>query len=92
MMSADKRTNVEMEKFRTLRATMHTVEDVMGNALVSMKYILMDVANNGGIDQETQFRLTRAIDDAMQQLHALGGLTVVNEKQFAENIYYLERL
>jgi hypothetical protein len=81
---------VELEKFRTLKATLHTVEDGVGNALVSMKYILMSAAKNQCIDAETQLKLANAIDDAMRQLRELGSLAVVSEKRFAESIYYLE--
>lgn len=85
-----KKMAVEQEKLRTLKATMHTVEDSVGNALISMKYILSDALNNQQITQETESNLIQLIDDTISQLREISNLDVVNEKRFYKNTFYLD--
>ena len=81
---------IEMAKLRTLKATMHTVEDTIGNALVSMKSILMEAKKKRNVSDETFSRLSCIISDSMKQMREIGDIDVVNVKHFTQNIYYLE--
>ncbi|MEN8128891.1 MAG: hypothetical protein ABFS45_01575 [Pseudomonadota bacterium] len=85
-----KKIAVEREKLRTLKATMHTVEDSVGNALVGMKYILSDALNNQRITEETESNLIQLIDDTISQLREISNLDVVHEKRFSKNTYCLD--
>lgn len=82
--------DIEEAKLRTLKATMHTVEDTVGNALVSMKYLLLNSNDDQDINHEAQSRLLDIIDDTMGQLRVMSNLNVVNEKPFTKDTYYLE--
>jgi|GEM_PF-4243375 len=84
------KVEIEKAKLRTLKATMHTVEDTVGNALVSMKYLLLNKDLNHSINAEAQSRLLGIIDDTMDQLRVMSSLNVVNEKPFTKDIFYLD--
>lgn len=84
------KVEIEKVKLRTLKATMHTVEDTVGNALVSMKYLLLNKDLNHSINAEAQSRLLGIIDDTMDQLRVMSSLNVVNEKPFTKDIFYLD--
>lgn len=82
--------SIEKEKLHTLQATMHTVEDCVGNTLMSMKYILHDAENNDCINKETHSKLIRMIDNTMTQLRDIRSLESVDRKQFTKSIFYLQ--
>jgi len=82
--------DIEEAKLRTLKATMHTVEDTVGNALVSMKYLLLNSKESQDINHEAQSRLLGIIDETMDQLREMSNLTAVNEKPFSKDTYYLD--
>lgn len=63
--------DIEQVKSRTIKATMHTVEDTVGNALMSMKYLLMSKDFNHDINEEAQTKLLGVINDAMLELREI---------------------
>ena len=81
---------VEKVKLRTLRATMHTVEDTLGNALMSMRFLLLNSDPDREIDAQMRSRLLGVIDGALGQMNAMSNLDAVNEKSFVKDAYYLD--
>lgn len=69
---------------------MHTVEDTVGNALISMRLLLLNSGSCHEVDAQMQSRLLGVIDEALGQMNAISSLTAVNEKSFVEGASYLE--
>lgn len=86
----NKKRSIEEEKLRTLKATMHTVEDSVGNSLLSIKYLLLDAENNQNFNLETLKDIRHLIDNTMCQLREIRNLNSVSEKQFANDIICLD--
>jgi len=86
----NKRQDVKEEKMRTLKATMNTVHDRVGNALSGIKMILVDGANNNRVDEETYRRVTAVIDETFEDLRKFSNIEKINEKRFDNDIYFLE--
>lgn len=87
---ANKKRAIQEEKLRTLRATMHTVEDRVGNTLLSIKYLLNDAENNQCINLQLSNDIHKLIDNTMQQLREIRNLNVVSEKRFNKDTFYLD--
>ena len=87
---ANKKTDVEEEKMRTLKATMNTVEDRLGNALSGIKLLLAGAEKSNLANRETYQKLTRLLDDAFEDLRKLSSIEEINEKERLKDVYYLE--
>lgn len=85
-----KKRALEEAKLRTLKATMHTVEDSVGNNLLSIKYLLLDAEKQHHINLQTSKDMLNLIDDTMSQLREIRNLEVVSEIQFSNDTFYLE--
>ncbi len=81
---------IEQVKLRTLKATMHTVEDTLGNALISMQLVLRNSDHDQPLNARAQSRLLGIIDEALDQLDAMRRVNIVNEKPLIEDVYYLD--
>lgn len=86
----DKNLSIENEKLQTLKATMHTVEDCVGNTLMGMKYTLHDAEKSGSVNKETHSKLIQMIDMIMTQLRDISSLESVDRKPFTNGITYLK--
>ena len=87
---ANKKMDVEEEKMRTLKATMNTVEDRLGNALAGIKLLLAGAEESNLVNKEMYQKATILIDDAFEDLRKLSGMKEINEKERLKGIYYLE--
>ncbi len=85
-----KKRVIEEEKLRTLKATMHTVEDRVGNTLLSIRYLLLDAEKNQIINLQLSNDILKLIDGTMSQLREIRNMDVVNEKQFTSDSFYLD--
>lgn len=81
---------IEQVKLRTLKATIHTVEDTLGNALVSMQFLLRNSDPDRPLGARARSRLLGVIDEALDQLDAMRSMNVVNEKPSIKDVYYLD--
>lgn len=81
---------IEQVKLRTLKATVHTVEDTLGNALISMQFLLLNSDPDHPLNARAQSRLLGIIDEALDQLDAMRRVKVVSEKPLIEDVYYLD--
>lgn len=87
---ANKKRILQEEKLRTLKATMHTVEDRVGNSLLSIKYLLNNAESERNIDRQTSKDIMHLIDDTMVQLREIHALDEVKEKRFSGDTYCLD--
>ena len=87
---ANKSMDVKEEKMRTLKATMNTVEDRVGNALSGIKLLLVSAEKSDLVNKETYRKLTVLIDATFEDLRKLSSLEEINEKERLKDIYYLE--
>lgn len=87
---ANKKMDVQEEKMRTLKATMYTVEDRLGNALAGIKLLLAGAEERNLVNRETYQKATIFIDDALEDLRKLSSIKEINEKERLKDIYYLE--
>jgi len=87
---ANKNMDVEEEKMRTLKATMNTVEDRVGNALSGIKLLLVSAEKSNLVDKEIYRKLTVLIDATFEDLRKLSSLEEINENERLKDIYYLE--
>ena len=87
---AKKQLDVEEEKMRTLKATMNTVHDRVGNALAGIKLLLGDSNKNNIVDKETHQKLIMLIDETFENLRDISNIEDINEKQFHNEIYHLD--
>ena len=85
-----KRLAIQDAKLRTLNATMHTVEDRIGNSLISIRYLLTDAEQNQMINVELAKDILDLIDDTMGELREIRSLKVISEKRFSDATYYLD--
>lgn len=83
-------SDLDKVQLRTVKATMHTVEDTVGNALVSMKFVLQKQLRDEKSARDTQSLLLEMIDETMGQLRAISNLNTVNVKPFSGDTYYLD--
>ena len=81
---------IEQVKLRTLKATMHTVEDTLGNALISMQLVLRNSDHGQPLNARAQSRLLGIIDEALDQLDAMRRVNTVNEKPLIKDVDYLD--
>jgi hypothetical protein len=82
--------DVREAKMRTLRATVNTVEDRIGNALSAIKLLLFDAEKSRLVNKETYEKAMILIDGALEDLRKLSSITAISEKKVFEDIYYLE--
>ncbi|MDX2504036.1 MAG: hypothetical protein QNL62_06115 [Gammaproteobacteria bacterium] len=85
----NKKLDVEAEKVRTLKATMNTVNDRVGNALAGIK-ILLGESNNNIVDKETHQKLILLIDETFKSLRDISNIEEINIKQIHNEIYHLD--
>ena len=83
---ANNKLDVKEEKMRTLKATMNTVEDRVGNALSGIRLLLLDAEKNKLINKKTHQKLTTLIDDTFEDLRKLSSIEVINEKERLKDI------
>ena len=69
---------------------MHTVEDTLGNALISMQLVLRNSDHDQPLNARAQSRLLGIIDEALDQLDAMRRVNIVNEKPLIQDVYYLD--
>ncbi|MCK5648758.1 MAG: hypothetical protein KAI22_07745 [Gammaproteobacteria bacterium] len=87
---SNKKMDLEAEKMRTLKATMNTVHDLVGNSLAGIKLLLGEPNKNNIVDKETHKKLIKLIDETFSSLRDISNIEEINEKQFHNEIYHLE--
>jgi len=75
---------------RTLRATMNTVEDRVGNALHGIRLLLLNAEKGDLMNKEAYQKLTILIDGIFEDLKILSSIEEIHEKKRLKDIYYLD--
>lgn len=78
------------EKMKTLKATMHTVEDIVGNALNELLYFYQLAKDNEAFDQQVVEEYRRTIHGIAEKLRAVTHLQELREKEVFQGIYELD--
>lgn len=86
----NKRLDVKEEKMRTLKATMNTVHDRVGNSLFGIKMILGDGTKDNRVDEAIYRRVVAVIDETVEELQTLSNSRAIKETRFDNDIYFLE--
>jgi hypothetical protein len=86
----NKKLDVEKEKMRTLKATMYTVEDRVGNALSGMRVLLGGVEANNQVNPETHQKLMLLLDEAYEHLRKISSIEEITERKILNDVYYLD--
>jgi hypothetical protein len=79
---ARRRSEIDEQRLRVLKATMRTVQDVMNNFLNNMQLFRME-AEEGPLSPESLKLFDDLIFEASEKLTALGDSKVVNEIEMA---------
>jgi len=88
--NANRKLDVKEEKMRTLKATMNTVEDRVGNALSGIKLLLVGAEKNDLVNKEMYQQLTVLIDETFENLRKLSSVEEINVNERLNDIYHLE--
>ena len=78
---AAKDLKIQVEKLKVLKATMRTVQDIVGNFLNSLHIIRLEFESKKTLSQETLDTLDQQVQDTSSRLHQLAELDTVREKQ-----------
>jgi len=86
----NKNLDVKEAKMRTLKATMNTVHDRVGNALSGIKMVLGNGKKNNLVDEEIYHQVIAVIDETFDDLQKFSNIEEIKEKRFHNDIYFLE--
>ncbi len=80
-MQIAKELEVQEERLKVLKATMRTVQDIVGNFLNNLQLFHMEAEETNALQPESLDLLSSLIQDTSTRLQKLGDLETVNEKQ-----------
>jgi len=80
---AARKAEVRQEKLKVLKATMQTVQDIVGNFLNSMQYFRLEMIKNNKLSPESTQKLNQLIQETSTQINELGNLKEIREKKMA---------
>lgn len=80
---AARKAEVRQEKLKVLKATMQTVQDIVGNFLNNMQYFRLEMSKNNGLSPESTQKLNRLIQETSIQINELGNLEEIRERRLA---------
>ncbi len=85
-----KELEIQQEKLKILKATMRTVQDVMGNFLNNLQYFKARIDKNKTLSPEEINQLNVLIHDASLWLNKMGNMNEVREKRMAGDMIGIE--
>lgn len=85
-----KELELQQEKLKVLKATMRTVQDVMGNFLNNLQYFKARINKNNTLSPEEINQLNVLIHDASLWLNKMGNMDEVREKRMAGDMIGIE--
>lgn len=83
---AAKDLEIQKEKLKVLKATMRTVQDIVGNFLNNLHIIRIEVEDKKTLSAETLDKLDEIVHDTSNRLTKLGNLDRVREKLLARDM------
>lgn len=78
-----KEVEMREEKLKTLKATMRTVQDIIGNFLNNLHFFKLEIDKNKTLSLESVNKLNALIQDTSQRINKLGDLEEIREKRMA---------
>lgn len=85
-----KELELQQEKLKILKATMRTVQDVIGNFLNNLQYFKARINKNKTLSPEEINQLNVLIHDASLWLNKMGNMDEVREKRMAGDMIGIE--
>ncbi|MBX3616015.1 hypothetical protein [Nitrosomonas sp.] len=85
-----KTVEIQEEKLKVLKATMHTVQDIIGNFLNNLLIVKIEIDCNKTLNNESLRKLDATIYDTSQRINQLTNLNEVREKRMAGNLMGIE--
>lgn len=85
-----KELELQQEKLKVLKATMRTVQDVMGNFFNNLHYFKVRIDKNKTLSPEEINQLNVLIHDASMWLNKMGNVDEVREKRMAGDMIGIE--
>ena len=85
-----KELEIQQEKLKILKATMRTVQDVMGNFLNNLQYFKGRIDKHKTLSPEEINQLNVLIHDASLWLNKMGNMNEVREKRMAGDMIGIE--
>lgn len=76
---------IQEEKLKVLKATMRTVQDIVGNFLNNLHIIRIEVENKKTLSAETLDKLDETVQDTSNRLTKLGNLDTIRVKLLARD-------
>lgn len=86
IMESMREIEMQQEKLKVLRATMHTVQDITGNFLNNLQFFTFEIERGKTLSSESVQKLDALIHDTSQKIQALGNVDQVREKKMAGNV------
>lgn len=83
MLNAIQEHELQEERLRILRATMRTVQDIVGNFLNNLQIFQLEVEEENTLKPESIKLMNTLILDTSERLNTLGNLETVQEKEMA---------
>ena len=83
------REAVHAEKLRTLKATVNTVQDLVGNSLNSLQLICIELESGGVPDKKTLQQIQKMVNESSDKLKKLSEITEVIEVEKANGLLTL---
>ncbi len=74
---------VQEERLKVLKATMRTVQDLVGNFLNNLQLFRLEVEEKNALSSESLELMDSIIDDTATRIKKLGDLDTIHEKQMA---------
>lgn len=78
-----KEVEIRKEKLKILKATMRTVQDIIGNFLNNLHFFKLEIDKNKTLFPESINKLDLLIRDTSQRINKLGDLEEIREKRMA---------
>lgn len=79
----DKKLEINDERLKVLKATMKTVEDIVGNFLNNLQLFQLEAEEKNALKPESLELMESIIHDAAARLKKLGDLEAIHEKHMA---------
>lgn len=81
-----KEVEIQQENLKTLKKTMRTVQDIVGNFLTNLQLIRLEVEAQKTVSSETLDQLDVLIQDTSSRINKLSNLDRIHEKRMAGDL------
>ena len=82
--------DIEQEKLHTLKATMRTVQDIVGNALNHLSLVRVEAEKAGALNQQSLVEIDQIIADTSERLGKLTTIERVRVKELSGGVEVLD--